>query len=416
MSPKSETNRILSKISVTAKTAILHPRNIELAHLVGAGPSIRARARMALAAAFLVAAPTLFIGVMRTEHVAAHAAKLNEYDDYRKQLLETRIAIKDLDLAIWAYSVEHEFETGQAVLSASEHVKRSLERLVIERPAGLDLGPRGFLEGLAMRLDGLIKRSVANRSSLAQARLNIITTQKELKPIEKRVVEIIKRERIEAHGSLSLVGRDQLLLFLVLLFALPVFVGFVPSWLVTPLSRLRQIASKIEQGSLKDIPVSGTDEVALLARSLKSYFMRKEELDQKKSSKIFELRNVLRSVINRVREPVFIIDRSSKINYTNDAAASLIGLPPHQMEGKLIFDCMYSQGIKKACENAFNGDVTDEAINVTIEVADGRAFSLSARVGVVRNRDGEIARAAIVLYRDGSPLSENGEEGPKESA
>jgi|GEM_PF-1820950 len=400
MSSRFDTNRILTKASAAARSAILHPRHLEVAHVMSAGPSIRARARLALAAAFLVAAPTIFIGVMRTENVAEHAVRLSEYDDYWKRLLETRIAIKDLDLAIWAYSVEREFETGQAVLLASDHVKRSIEHLVIERPTGLDLGPRGFLEGLATRLDGLIKRSIANRSSLAQARLSIITTQKEIKAVEKRVIEMTKRERVEALGSLSLIGRDQLILFLVLLFAIPVFVGFVPSWLITPLSRLRQIASKIELGRIRDIPVSGRDEVAALARTLKSYLLRRDELDQKKSSKIFEMRNVLRSVINRVGEPVFIVDQSHRINYTNDAAANLVGLPPHQMEGKNIADCMYSQDIKKACENAFSGDISDEQIEVAIEVVDGRSFAMRASVGVVRNRDGEIARAVIVLYRE----------------
>lgn len=402
MSPMQETNRILSKISVAARTALAHPRNVEIAHFIGAGPSIRARARLALAAAFMVAAPTLFIGVMRTEDVAEHAARLSEFDDYLKKLLETRIAVKELDVAMWAYTVEREFENGQAVVSASDHLRKSIEQLVAERPPGLDIGPRGFLEGLALRLDGLIKRSIANRGSMAQARLSIITMSKEIKTIEKRVVDIGRHERILALGSLSLVGRDQLILFLVLLFAVPVFVGFVPGWLVAPLSRLRQIASRIETGQLKEMPISGRDEVAVLARSLKTHFQRRDELDQKKSSKIFEMRNVLRAVINRVKEPVFIVDDSTKINYTNDAAASLVGLPSHQMEGKLISDCMYSAEIKKACENAFSGDVTNDEIAVNMEVSDGRSYSLHAKMGVVRNRDGEISRAVLVFYRNES--------------
>jgi hypothetical protein len=45
------------------------------------------------------------------------------------------------------------------------------------------------------------------------------------------------------------VARDQLILFLVLLFAIPVFVGFVPGWLVTQLLRLKRIEQQIEVGS-----------------------------------------------------------------------------------------------------------------------------------------------------------------------
>lgn len=391
-------NKNLAKISVAARTVLLAPKNIYLKHILGAGPTIRARARLALLAAFLVAAPALFIGVMRTEAVSQHAARLSEYDDYWKRLLEVRIAIKELDLAIWAYSVERELENSQSVIVASEYLKHLVEKVISERPAGLDMGPRGFFEGLVARLDGLIKRSIANRGNLAQARLNIMSLSKELVAVEKRVIDIARKERREAVGALSMVGRDQLILFLLLLFAVPIFVGFVPGWLVAPLSRLRQIASKIELGQLKDLPITGRDEVAGLARALKSYFLRKEDLDQKKSSKIFEMRNVLRSVINRVEEPIFIVDGSLKINYTNDAAASLVGLPPHQMEGKLISDCLYSPNLKKALEKAFMGTLPDQPLEISLETADGRALTTNAKIGMVRNRDGEVSRAVVVMY------------------
>lgn len=396
----ADKNRFLGRISVAARTAMAHPRHVEIAHFIGAGPSIRARARLALAAAFLVAAPTLFIGVMRTEEVSRHTAILSEYDDYWKRILETRIAVKELDLATWAYSAENEFENTQAVIGASDLLKLAITRMVVERPLDLDIGPKGFLEGLVDRLDGQVNRAVANRGSMAQARLNIISLSKELNTIEGRVIERAKSERKAALGSLSMVGRDQLILFLVLLFAVPVFVGFVPGWLVLPLNRLRQIASKIEMGQyLKDMPLHGGDEVAALARSLKSYFVRREELDQKKSSKIFEMRNVLRSVISRVSEPIFIVDANIKINYTNEAAASLIGLPSHQIEGKLIGDCMYSPSLKKAAENVFEADETEESIPVEMEVANGQTVFMNAKIGVVRNRDGEVSRAVIVLYQ-----------------
>jgi PAS domain S-box-containing protein len=398
MSPIADyKDRFLARISVAARTALSHPSKVELANLLGAGPSIRSRARLALAAAFLVATPILFVGVMRTEDVARHAATLSDFDDYWKRLLETRIALKELDLAIWAYSSEPEFENGQAVLAASDYFKTAIKQMVLEKPSGFELGPPGVFESLSSRLDGLIKRSIVNRGSMAQARLSIMTMAKELKTVEKRVIDVARNERRKALGSLSMVGRDQLILFLVLLFSIPIFVGFVPGWLVAPLTRLRQIAGKIELGRVKDMPISGRDEVAVLARTLKSYFLRKDDLDHKKSSKIFEMRNVLRAVINRVAEPVFIIDDGTKINYTNEAAASLIGLPPHQIEGKPIADCMYSPAIKKATEKAFSGDISEDVVEVSIEVSDGRSFSRHAKIGVVRNRDGDISRVVIVL-------------------
>jgi PAS domain S-box-containing protein len=393
-------NRILSRISVAAKTALAHPRSVEIAHLIGAGPSIRARARLALAAAFFVAAPTLFIGVMRTENVANHAAALSEYDDYLNEILRVRMAVKDLDLAFWAYSDEKEIEHKQAVVFGSEQLRQAIIELVAHRPLAVELGPKGVLEGFTIRLDATIKRNIAQNGSIANARLSLLTLDRDLRKLERHVQDFAKRERDEALSSLATVGRDQLILFLVLLFSIPVFVGFIPGWLVSPLVRLRQIASKIELGQLKDMPISGRDEVALLARSIKSLYLRKEEVDQKKSSKIFELRNLLRAVLGRIKEPVFIIDSNTRINYTNDAAAQLLGIASHQMEGTLISESIYAPLIKKVAEKAFEGDVENEAMPVDIEVANGRSFSLKMRIAVVRNRDGEVSRAVLVFFNE----------------
>lgn len=398
--PESSDKNRLGRISVAARTALAHPRYVDLANFIGAGPSIRARARLALAATFLVAAPTLFIGVMRTEVVSKHAAILMEYEDYLKRILETKIAVRELDSATWAYTAEIDFENNQAVLSASDHLKLAVAQMLSEQPEDVDAGPSGFFEGLVGRLDGQIKRAVASRGSMAQARLSIISLSKELNILESRASAITKQEKKSALSSLSMVGRDQLILFLVLLFAFPVFVGFVPGWLVLPLNRLRQIASKLEMGQLlKDMPLHGRDEVALLARSLKTYFLRRDELDQKKSSKIFEMRNILRSVLSRVSEPVLIVDSNIKINYTNDAAANLVGLPSHQMEGEHLGGCINSPSLTKAAEMVFEADSTEESMPVEIEVASGKALYMNANIGVVRNRDGEVSRAVIVLYQ-----------------
>ncbi len=398
-------NRILARISVAARNVLSHPRNAELSNYIGSGPTIRARARLALIAVFLVAVPTLWVGVVRTERVGDHASLLNEYDSYWRQILETTIAIKDLDLALWEYVVEREFENGQAAIFASEHVKQAIASVVLQKPDGINIGPKDFLPGLVARLDASIKRSIANYSPMASVRLSVMALLKEIKYIEKQIIIFANNERQQTIGALSRVGRDQLILFLILLFAIPIFVGFVPGWLVRPLTRLRQLASRIELGQLKDLAISGRDEVAMLAKNLKSVFARKEEIDNKKSSKIFELRNVLRSVLKRVEEPIFIVDANLKINYTNEAAASLVAIPQHQMEGTFLSDCMYCPSAKKAVEKAFLGDVTEDSMPIMVEVSDGRNFPMQARIGVVRSRDGEVSRAVVVL-KDSAKVKE----------
>ena len=404
------TNKILAKISVAARTALTSSHNVELRRYIGTGPSIRSRVRLALAVAFLVAVPALFIGVLRTEKVLQRTVSLIRHDDYLKHILEVRLALKELDLALWAFFSEREYESGQNALMASEHVVQRISRLARERPHDIDMGPPAFMEGLALRLNNLTERAVANRSSVAPSRLSIMTLYKELSLVEQRVIILSQHERKLALASLSTVGRDQLILFLILMFAIPIFVIFVPGWVVGPLSRLRQTASKIELGQLKEIAIRGRDEVATLTRSLKSYFVHQEALEQKKSSKIFEMRNILRSVIGRVEEPIFIVDNNFSINYTNDAAAVLIGLPAHQIEGKVIGDCMFCPTVKKAMEKAFAGDANDGPFPIKIEVADGRIFEVQAKLGVVRNRDGEVSRAVLVLHENEVILEDHREE------
>lgn len=398
-------NRILSKISVAARTFLNHPKNVEFMNLVSFGPSIRSRARLALAGVFIVAVPILLVGVIRTEKVSHHASLLSEYDNYWRQILETKISIKDLDVALWEYVVEREFENGQSVLLASDKVRQAITALVLQRPEGIIIGPKEFLPGLASRLDTSIKRAIANYSPTASVRLSIMSLLKEIRTIEKQVVFRAHTERQQTIGALSRVGRDQLILFLVLLCSLPIFIGFLPGWLLRPLTRLRQMASKIETGHFRDVSVSGNDEVSALAKSLKGLFVRKEEIDNKKSSKIFELRNILRSTLKRVEEPVFIVDSNLKINYTNESAASLVAIPEHQIEGAFLADCMYCPVLKKTLEKAFSGDILEESMLATIELSDGRSLSMHARIGVVRNRDGEVSRAVLVLEKDDSKVA-----------
>ncbi len=390
-------NRLLSRISVAARAILSTPTHSGLFNLFNSGPTIRSRSRLALAAVFFVATPIVLIGVLRMEKVAKHASLLHEYDDYRRHILETKIAIKDLDLALWEYVVERQLENGQAAIDAAAELKRAIATMVIQRPDAVDIGPKDFLTGATNRLDTSIKRSVTNYSAMASVRLSLLALLRDIHSIERHVIALADNERQYAIGALSKVGRDLLVLFLLLLCACPIFVFFVPAWLMRPLTRLRQMATKIESGHAKDIVVLGSDEIAVIAKSIRSLFLKKEEIDNKKSAKIFELRNVLRSVLKRVEEPIFIVDGNLKINFTNEAASQLVGIAPHQMEGTFISDCVYSPPLKKALEKGFMGDVSESSLPLSLEFSDGREVAMQGSFGVIRNRDGDISRAVIVL-------------------
>lgn len=396
MALNASDNRLFLRLTSAAKSALSETISVQK-KTTRMGPSIRARARLALVLVFLVAAPTLFIGVLRTESVGKHAALLSQYDDFWKNILETHLILKELDLALWGYIYEPEFEHAQASQIASEKFGMAIAKLVEHKPEGFDMGPDGFYESLAQRLDILIKRNIAANASVAPARLSIMTISSELRHLEERVVLIAVREREQALGALATVGRDQLILFLILLFSLPIFVAFVPNWLVMPLVNLKKLVAKMDAGQIQDLAMTGHDEVASLSRVLDAYVKKHQDLEQKKSSKVFEMRNILRAVISRVQEPIFIVDPNTKINYTNDRAASLLGLPTHQVEGNVLSDFLFSTMLDKNIEKVLEGDVIANFSDIKVQLADGRELILSGKIGAVRNRNGDVSRAIIIL-------------------
>lgn len=399
MKRQYESEQFLTKISVAARTLLNHPLTHEWKTNLSFGLSIRTRARVVLALLFLVTIPVFFIGVLRSEKVAQHAQVQSEYENFWRRVLEAKIAIKDLDIALWEYVVEREFENGQAALSASMAMKQAIGQLIIEKPVLVSVGPTDFLPGLALRIDAAIKRAIENYTSVSQIRLNVMSLLKEIKSVEKQIAILANKERQTTLKGLIRTSRDELLLLLILICSIPIFIGFLPIWLFRPLSRLRQLAGSMETMQFKDVKISGNDEIALVAKSVRNALKNEEETRNKMSSKIFELRNVLRSTIGRVEESVFIVDRNLKINYTNDAAANLVAIPQHQIEGTILTESIYCPVIRKALERAFVGDVEDECILVTLELSDGRSLTMNAYIGMVRNRDGEVSRAVLVLKK-----------------
>lgn len=374
-----------------------HPTNIDFANFIGRGASIKGRARLAIVSLFLVILPIYFLGVLKTQGVSERMATLSEYEDFWRGTLEAKNKLKDLAQALAVYNMEQELDLSSNILESVAGLKVSIRNLMAIIPKEINTQNKGYLESLVLRLDGLIKRSLANMGSLAPASLHLLKLEKELDNLEKKIKVASNDEKIKALGVLSTLGRDQLLIFLVLIFLLPIFVGFIPHFIVRPLSMLKQLALKIESGRLKEVAILGRDELALLAQVLQAYFHKQEELDQKKSSKIFEMRNLLRAVINRVLEPVFIIDKTNRINYTNEAAFKIVGLLPHQIEGTSILDCIYCTALKKSIEKAFKGDISEDAIKMDLESSEGRSTSMMAKIGLVRNRDGEVSRVVIVF-------------------
>jgi len=403
---ETEHKTYLSHLAHVAKTALTNPKHVELAQWIGAGPSIRARARFALAAAFLVAAPTLLVGVLRTSGVHDYAKVLSTYDAFTHQVAASKLLAENVRTSLWRFEAQPEVENERTLVRVTDMLRLSIAELMRSRPSSFSQFHIEQLDVLAERVEeavreGILQKQIDRRSgvqSMAPARLALITLVNDFDMLSAITAEVAQKQRHDALHALSLVGRDQLILFLVLLFAIPVFVGFVPGWLVAPLSRLKKIEQRIEEGSTRDLPVSGNDEISQLARTIKNALVWRERLDQKKSAKIFEIRNVLRAVIGQVREPVLIMDREGKINYANGAAGELIGVETHRLEGGQLSGHLFAPELFALIDNALTGDFPDENVPVNLEFADGRARAMAVRLNAVRDREGELTRIVLVLF------------------
>jgi PAS domain S-box-containing protein len=389
-----------------ARTALSNPRQAELIQRIGTGPSIRARVRLALVAAFLVAAPTLFIGVMQTDSVSRYAKTLNEKDLFWQKIGSVRLAIEIVRSAIWRYEIEPEIENERMLLQNVQNLRTQLFSLYAKKPEDIESGLSFQIGDISIKLEnsvlyGLRRSDVTqerlSKESMHMAHLTLTTLVHDLQNLEKQVEKVVGPSRQAAIGALSLVGRNQLVLFLILLFAFPIFIGFVPGWVVTPLTRLKGIEQRIEQGRVRDLEVSGRDEISQLARTLRSALVLREELDQRKSAKIFEVRNVLRAVINHVVEPILIVDKVGRINYANEAAAQLFGVGVHHLEGHGMQEHIFSPELERAFGKARQGHVVEDGFRVTLEVKSGSVQTLLAHLSAIHERQGGISRVVLVL-------------------
>ena len=365
---------------------LFHLRNMELLRWIGSGPSIRSRARLALAASFLVTLPTLFIGVLRTESISNQARSLGAFETFSHQIFKTRLQLEKFHTELWRLKTEHNVEHEAALLKSLEQLKITFQILKDLKPMELDPTPLLLFENLYLRNDAFL---------LAEAPLWAFT--QDLDKFIYEIDAIIKGKEHGALHSLSLIGRDQLILFLILLFSIPIFVGLVPNWLVFPLIRLKNIEQRILDGRTKELSIFGKDEISTLAVTLKKTLARRDEQEQRKSAKIFEIRNVLRAVISNVQEPILILDPQYRINYTNLAAAKLFGQEPHRIEGTLLTDHLFSPTFLQAVKSAFLGDIPLHEIPIVLDFTDSRSASLSVRISAIHEREGSISRVVAVL-------------------
>lgn len=401
---------------------------------VDTGPTMRNRARYMVAFAFLLALPALLVGAFRASQAQEGIQSFSEV-----RLLNTAVAglqekVQRSRTALWRFEAEPDVDSGRNLKNSIADLKKSHEDLQTkiiqlqkvdalrrELVAWKDSGSgEPLLQGVEplSRLRITIQKLRSSASPLwgknfadvlikGGTSIALRKAHSALDRVSRDVRELaLNAERSErtqatlAAESVSAVGRDQIVLFLLLLFTFPLVLGLAPTWMIAPLERIRGVAQRIEKGKQVREPVArGKDEVALVTRALRKALRRLEENDKKQKHKIFELGRLLRTLIGPLQDAVLVVNPNNKIAYANAAAAQLLGRETHNLESSPVDEACWSAQLQDAIERARSGDVDEEGVDVSIEVLDGRVIQSHVQLGTVRDQAGEVTRIVVVMRR-----------------
>lgn len=402
---------------------------------IDTGPTMKSRARLMVSVAFLLALPAMLLGALRASQAAEDVHLFAEAQSVADEARQLQVRIQQSRAALWRYEAEPNVDSARHLKAVLDDLARSmvdlevhLERLYrvealrpeLEAWRGA-LGEEALLDADAplrrMRaavgrvrraVDPLIdaqlqpqqRRQPLDSAALRRAHTALETVTRDAAALASNAEALTQRRAGAADSAVSNVGRDQIVLFLLLLFSFPLFLALAPAWMIAPLTRLRGVAQRIEKGKqVRDIVAVGDDEIADLTRSLRTAFRRLEENDRQKGSKIFEMRRLLRAVLGLVHDAVLVVNPDRKIAYANPAAAALLGRETHNLESCPVDEAAWSVTLQDSIERARKGDVDDKGLDVTIETLDGRVVTVHAQLGTVRDHEGNITRVVVVLRK-----------------
>lgn len=382
-------------------------------HKVGGGPSIRQRARLTIFSAFILSLLALGVGVFRTSNAEEKARTFVAFDQCGDSVRQIQGMVAGVQSESWRYQARPGVDTERRLQNAFDAVSRKIVQL-IQTSQGSHKDASELCMPFKNQVSDLALAVRRARESVDTAFTTRQEGRMDLQALERArealvtlwgaCEKLIKRTQQEALGShdvlgetLSHTGRDQLVVFLITFLLGMGMVFFGPDWVIASLVRLRGITQRIELGRFKDLRIQGKDEVSLLALSMQKTLVHYEEQGNKKSAKIFEIRNTLRGVLDRNSEPIYILDPTGKVSYTNGPGARLLGKEPHHVEGADLDDVLFSPELMKAVERARHGDIEEAGVDVTIENVEGQVLPLHVALGSVRDRQGDVSRIVLVV-------------------
>ncbi len=390
------------------------------------GSTMRSRSRLLLAFAFALALPALWVAVVRISGADETAQLFDGAHAVGEAVRDLQLQLEQVRTALWRFEAEPNVDARRQLRRALDDLSRGvleardriLDRLEDPRlqdtvatwqdEKGDPLMPpkepmssmRGALGRVRRAVDPLLMHKGAkplDAGASRRAHAALTSASRDLSRMADLAQRLSRAKLGEGVAALSYAGRDQLVMFLLLLFVCPLVIGFGPGLILAPLSRLRAAAVKIEAGKGRELVAVGNDEVADLVGTLRRSLRSLEDRDHKKTRKIFEMRKLLRSVLHQVKEPVLVIGRGDVIDYANEEASELFGHEIHNLERKVLEDVCFAPQLEDAIKTARAGDDNDEGVEVTLESGDGRVRKFTVYLGGIVDATGRTTRVVLVF-------------------
>ena len=392
------------------------------------GPSLAGRARGMLAMTAIIAVTTVAVGLLRVNNVAEDTAASHRADRAARGVLALSHDVDQVSADVWHLEASPSHDSrrqlsrtldalGRRVIAFEaelrQHASDDDVRAVLQAWGGGPVVQAG--EGAPMvrplkklsdavgrmrrALDPLLRPGAEglDATKVRSAHDAVATANRDLVELLRALDALVGARRARVTEALSRAGRDLLVLLLALSIAGVTMVILGPEVMTAPIERLRQLAHRIDEGRVRALNVDGDDEVAVVGQAIARALRRLSERDHLKTSKLLELRKILRTVIDSVDAPVLIISRKGAIDYANAAVAKLLGRQAHQLEGQLLDECCFAPALHEAVARARNGDTDEDGFDVSIEGVDGRVHQARALLGSVQDQVGRVARVVAVL-------------------
>lgn len=370
---------------------------------IDTGPSIRTRVRLLALAASIVVLPVLVLGVYRAAAADEAARAFREADALSTRFHVLEVQVERARGALVRFEAQPEIENEVQLVASLDEVSRAI----------LAVGDAGILPDGTKRLADVksttrrvrlaIDEAVRKRdggpdpASVRRGHLALETLAKSAAALGDDARRLAADRAMVAERLVSHAGRDQLVLSIVLVVGIAFLVGLGPGWVLAPLARLRAFTQRIDAGRVQEVAAHGNDEVAELTRAVRTAVRRAQSDNEKRAGKISEMGNVLHAIVEEIDDAVLVVGDDKKIDYVSKKAAEILGKPLHNIRGEHFENVMFAPALTDAITRTLGGDVHDEPVDAVVESADGRVTHLKATFRSVSDRQGEIARAIVVL-------------------